>query len=73
VSNMDASWCEALNIVRLKTCVSSDANTMVGLFGAESHMRRRLLYMSGCYLPGDFPEAAFQAWAKSRAVELSAG
>ena len=39
----------------------------------RDEVRTRLVPQEECYLPGDFPEPAFQAWAKSRAVEQVAG
>ena len=73
----------------LKTRVGGGANTVSWLFGAEPYRRKPPLYVrwrllldelrtrlappEQCYLPGDFPEPAFQAWAKSRAVEPVAG
>jgi hypothetical protein len=73
----------------LKTHVGGGANTVSWLFGAEPYKRKPPLYVrwrllldelrtrlaptEDCYLPGDFPEATFQAWAKSRRVEPLAG
>lgn len=66
----------------LKTHVGGGANTVSWLFDAAPYRRKPPLYVrwrllldefrtrlappEDCYLPGDFPEAAFQAWARER-------
>lgn len=66
----------------LRTHVGGGANTVSWLFGAEPFRRRTPLYVlwrlfldeirtrmarpEDCYLPGDFPEAAFQEWVKKK-------
>jgi len=73
----------------LKTHVGGGANTVSWLFGAAPFGRKPPLYVrwrllldefrtrlappEQCYLPGDFPEAAFQAWTKSRSASKLAG
>jgi hypothetical protein len=68
----------------LRTHVGGGANTVSWLFGAEPYNRRTPLYVwwrllldefrtrfakpEDCYLPGDFPEAAFQKWVAGKAA-----
>lgn len=65
------------------THVGGGANAINWLFGLPPYQRKTPLYVrwrllldeirtrlapdADCYLPGDFPEAEFQAWAKKRA------
>lgn len=67
----------------IRTHVGGGANTLSWLFGAEPYSRKPPLYVrwrilldefrtwrapkDQCYLPGDFPEAEFQSWVRSRA------
>ncbi|WP_449393912.1 hypothetical protein [Devosia riboflavina] len=68
----------------IRTHVGGGANTVSWLFGAEPYGRKPPLYVrwrilldefrtrrtpkSQCYLPGDFPEAEFQSWVRSRST-----
>ncbi|MGV3573804.1 MAG: hypothetical protein ACO1O4_01570 [Devosia sp.] len=68
----------------IRTHVGGGANTLSWLFGAEPYGRKPPLYVrwrilldefrtraapkDQCYLPGDFPEAEFQSWVRSRAT-----
>lgn len=65
----------------IRTHVGGGANTVSWLFGAEPYGRKPPLYVrwrifldefrtrfanrKDCYLPGDFPEQAFQTWRKA--------
>ena len=71
------------------THVGGGANAVNWLFGAPPYDRKPPLYVrwrllldefrtrrappDECYLPGDFPEAAFQAWTKARHSENGIG
>lgn len=66
----------------IQTHVGGGANTLRWLFGTEPYGRKPPLYVrwrilldefrtrgapkDQCYLPGDFPEAEFQSWVRSR-------
>jgi len=68
----------------IQTHVGGGANTLRLLFGTEPYGRKTPLYVrwrilldefrtraapkDQCYLPGDFPEAEFQSWVRSRAA-----